>query len=124
MSEYASIPGRVNGTPIPALSDVSVPMSRVVNQNATTDGVRQTHGVPKYQATITFKTLKNRAAFLRLVGAYDLDPVPFNFGYDMGSDPFTLEGCIVSTAQLQGDQDGSVSLQLTLMAEDLIDEGA
>ena len=124
MSEYASIPARVDGTPIPALSDVSVPMSRVVNQNATTDGVKQTHGVPKYQASITFKTLKNRAAFLRLVGAYDLDPPGFNFGYDMGGDSFTLEGCIVSAAQPQADQDGSASLQLTIMAEDLIDENA
>lgn len=124
MSEYASIPARVDGTPIPALSDVAPAMARTVNQNATTDGVKQTHGIPKFQFSLTFKTLKDRGAFLRRVGAFDLDPPPFNLGFDVGGDSFTLEGCIVSTAQLQSDQDGSASLQLTIMAESVIDENA
>lgn len=124
MAEYTSIPCRVNGTPIPALSDVAPAMSRTVNQNATTDGPKQTHGQPKFQISITFKTLKDRGSFLRTVGAYDVEPPSFDLSYDMGGDTFTLEGCIVSAAQVQTDQDGSASLQITIMAEDMIDEGA
>ncbi len=124
MAEYTSIPCRVNGTAVPALSDVSFSMSRTVNQNATTDGIKQTHGQPKYQFSLTFKTLRDRASFLRLVGAYSLQPVAFNMSYDMGVDTFTLEGCICSGVQAQTDQDGSASLQLTIMAEEMIDEGA
>ena len=124
MAEYTSIPARVNGTAIPALSDVAPAMSRTVNQNATTDGVKNTHGVPKYQISLTFKTLRDRGSFLRIVGAYSLQPVAFNLSYDMGGDTFTLTGCIVNSAQAQTDQDGSASLQLTIMAEEMIDEGA
>lgn len=124
MSEYASIPCRVNGDPIPAVSDVGPAMSRTVNQNATTNGIKQTHGQPKFQSTITFKTFKDRGAFLRVVGAYELQPTPFNFAYDLGDDTFTCTGSIVSAVQAQTDQDGSASLQLTIMHEALIDEGA
>ena len=124
MSEYTSIPARVNGDPIPTLSDVAPAMNRNVNQNATTDGIKNTHGLPKFQVSLTFKTLKDRASFLRTVGAYQLNPAPFNLGYDLGSDVFTLTGCVVSAVQAQSDQDGSASLQLTIMAEALIDEGA
>ena len=124
MAEYTSIPARINGTAIPALSDVSFSMSRTVNQNMTTDGPKQTHGGAKYQFSLTFKTLRDRGSFLRTVGAYDREPVAFNLGYDMGGDTFTLTGCICSGVQAQTDQDGSASLQLTIMAEEMIDEGA
>lgn len=124
MSEYASIPCRVNGDAIPAVSDVGPAMSRTVNQNATTEGIKQTHGLPKFQSTITFKTLRDRAAFLRKTEAYALQPTGFNFAYDLGEDSFTCTGSIVSAVQAQTDQDGSASLQLTIMHEELIDENA
>ena len=121
---YASLPAKLNGTDIPDLADVSVTMARTVNQNATTSGVRITHGVPKHQATVAFKDLRNKAAFLRAVGANDIDPPPFNLQYILGGDPFTLERCTVSQATAQSDQDGSAGLQITIMAEDHIDENA
>ena len=122
MAEYASIPAKLNGSPIPDLADVSVTMARTVNQNATTSGVRITHGVPKYQAQVSFKEFSQKASFLRAVGAGDLEPIPFNVQYTLGGAPFTLERCIVSGYTAQSDQDGSASLQITIMAEDHIDE--
>ena len=124
MAEYASIPAEVNGDPIPALSDVAPAMSRTVNQNMTTDGAKITYGGPKFQSTITFKTLKDRPAFLRKVGAYQRVPTPFNFTYALGGERFTLTNSICSGVNASSDQDGSASLQLTLMHEDIIDEGA
>jgi len=124
MSEYASIPCRVDGADVPAVSDVGPAMSRTVNQNATTEGIKQTHGQCKFQSVITFKTLKGRASFLRRVEAYKNQPKGFNFSYDLGDDTFTCTGSIVSAVQAQTDQDGSASLQVTIMHEDLIDENA
>ena len=120
--EYASIPCKLNGSPIPDLADVSVTQARVVNQNATTSGVRITHGVPKYQAQLTFKEFRDKANFLRSVNAGALEPPPFNLQYSLSGAPFTLERCIVSGYTAQSDQDGSASLQITIMAEDHIDE--
>jgi len=124
MSEYTSIPCRVDGTDIPAVSDVGPAMSRTVTQNATTDGIKQTHGQCKFQSTITFKTLNGRGFFLRKVEAYKNQPKGFNFSYDLGGETFTCTGSIVSAVQAQTDQDGSASLQVTIMHEDLIDENA
>ncbi len=123
MAEYTSIPCKLNGTPIPDLSDVSVQMARTVNQNATTNGVKQTHGQPKWQAQLTFKSLYDRAAFVAATGAYQLVPMSFNLQYQLGVDGFTLERGIVSGLTAQTDQDGSASLQLTVMAEDHVYEG-
>ena len=124
MAEYASLPAKLNGSPIADLADVNVTAARTVNQNATTDGVRTTYGIPKHQAQVTFKNFANKAAFLRAVGANDIEPPPFNLQYILGADPFTLERCVVSTYSAQSDQDGTANLQLTIMAEDHIDENA
>ena len=124
MAEYGGLPARVNGNPIPALSDVAPTSTRNASQNATTDGVKITYGQNKPGASLTFKSFRDRASFLRTVGAYQRFPQPFTFSYDLGADTFTLTGCICTGVNAQSDQDGSASLQLTIMAEELIDEGA
>ena len=124
MAEYGSIPAEVNGTAIPALSDVAPSMTRTVNANATTDGNKITFGLPKYSASITFKTLADRGGFLRTVGAYQRVPQPFRFTYSLGGERFTLNGCICAGVSAQSDQDGTASLTLQITAEELIDENA
>lgn len=124
MAEYGAIPCELDGIPIPALSDVQVSASRVVNQNATTDGVKQTHGIPMFTASITFKTLLDRANFLRQLGAYSKIPTPRNVTYVLGVDRFTLTGVIASNTAVQSDQNGTATLTIQVSAEDHIDEGA
>lgn len=124
MAEYGAIPAELDGVPIPALSDVQVSMSRVVNQNITTDGARQTHGIPLFIGSITFKTLTDRASFLRQLGAYSRIPTPRNLTYTLGADRFTLTSVIASGTAVQSDQNGTASLTIQVSAEDHIDEGA
>ena len=123
VAEYSAIPARLNGSPIPAVSDVSIQAQRTTNQVPTTDGIKITYGSPKFQASITFKTLNDRADFMRLIGAYDKKPAPHNFGYDLGGSSYSLLRGVPSAANLSSNQDGDASLQLTCMYEDIQDEG-
>lgn len=124
MAEYGSIPARLNGTPIPALGDISVQMQRNATQKPTTDGVKLVYGLTKWQATITFPTLANRIAFMTAIGFYDLKPRTHNLGYDLGTESFSLLRGIPSGGTAQSNQDGDNSLQLTLLYEDHQYEGA
>lgn len=123
MAEYGAIPARLNGTEIPDVSDVAITETRNVIQNATTGGIRITYGLPKWTATITFKTLADRLAFSRVVGVGQKNPTPHNFGYTLGGQhSFSLLQGIPSGSQTQTDQDGTASMQLTLMYETWKDE--
>lgn len=123
MAEYGAIPCRLNGLEIPDVSDVGITESRNVIQNATSGGVKITYGVSKWQATITFKTMADRLAFMRLVGVGQKNPTPHNFGYTLGGQAsFSLLNGVPSGTQKQTDQDGTATLQFTAMYETFKDE--
>lgn len=123
MAEFGQIPLRLNGSPIPAAGDVSVQEMRTVNQKPTTDGVKITYGIPKYQATVSFPTLEDRIAFMQAVGAGQLKPPTHNLGYDLAGHSFSLLRGIPSQQTVGSDQDGSLSLQYTLMYEEYSYDG-
>lgn len=128
MAEYASIPARLNGSPIPDLSDVSVQLARTVNQQPVVKangkpGVKITYGVPKWQCTFTFKTLKDRQDFLDEIGALDDEPDHHDFGFDLGGVSFSLLQGVPSGLTASSNQDGDASLQYSCMYEDFQKEG-
>ena len=117
MAEYGSIPARLNGVPIPALGDVSIQQTRTVNQKPTTDRIVITYGPPKYQATLTFPNLRDKATYLAQVGANLREPRPHNLGFDLDGVSFTLLSGIPSGWTAQSNQDGDASLQLPVIFE-------
>lgn len=123
MAEYASLPARLNGAPIPHVSDVQVQQTRAMSQKGTTDGVKIVYGPPKYQVTITFPTMRDRLDFLQAVGAFELQPTPHNFGFDLGLNSFACLNGIPSGVTASSNQDGEASLQITAMYEDFVVEG-
>lgn len=124
MAEYGSIPARLDGSPIPALGDVQIQMTRTVTQKATTSGIKLVYGPPKYQVTFTFPTLADRIAFTLAIGAHDLKPRTHNFGYDLAGQSFACLRGIPSGLTASSNQDGDNSLQYTCLYEEFQHEGA
>lgn len=123
MAEYASIPIRINGSPEPEVTDVSIQQTRAMKQVGTAGGrVQIIYGPPKYQITITFATMANKRQFMTRVGANQRQPPPHDLGFDLGLDSYSALTGIPSGYTATTNNDGDASLQFTLMYEDFVEE--
>lgn len=112
-SQAGKIPARLDGSPVPGLSDINVQGARNVTQRATVKGIRNATGQWKWQADLTFGLDNELNAFVdRILGGG-----PANLQFDVADGTFNLINGDANSLSFSSDQDGKGECKASLMFE-------